>query len=139
MPDPSRDIVRCGCDVGGGEPDDIAGAQELSDIPLSWLIDKGRSLGLQVDEVVAEQYKHPLDFKYALNKFHESWNVGWGIPVRRQIPANATIANSVAVRCQMDPEWRPGNLKFENGALAKAYNVVQVVSQPIAAAQGSGA
>jgi len=125
-------------DVGGGEDDAAPGVQELSDIPLSWMIDKARSLGLQVDEGVARQYSHPLDSKYALNKFHESWNLGWGVPVRRHIAENATIANSVVVRCQLDPEWRPNNLKFVNGSLAPTYGIVPVVTQPATAAQGAG-
>jgi hypothetical protein len=126
-------------DVGGGEADAAPDVPELSDIPLSWMIDKGRGLGLQIDEGIAQQYAHPLDSKYALNKFHESWNVGWGIPIRRHIPQNATIANSVVVRCLHDPEWRPSNLSFVNGALAPSYSVVSVVSQPatVTAAQGA--
>lgn len=123
-------------DVGGGEDDAAPGLQELSDIPLSWMIDKARGLGLQVDEKIAQQYAHPLDSKYALNKFHESWNLGWGIPARRHIEQNATIANSVLVRCLLDPDWRPSNLNFVNGSLAPSYSFVSVVSQP-AAAQGA--
>jgi uncharacterized protein (DUF2235 family) len=126
-------------DVGGGEPDAAPGVQELSDVPLSWMIDKARGLGLQIDEAIARQYAHPLDAKYALNKFHESWNAGWGIPVRRRIPKDAAIANSVLVRCQADPEWRPSNLDFVNGSVAPGYKIVSVVSQPeAAAAQAQG-
>ena len=125
-------------DVGGGEDDAAPGVQELADIPLSWMIDKARSLGLQVDETVAKQYAHPLDGKNALNKFHESWNIGWGIPKRRRVPPNAIIANSVVVRCQVDPEWRPGNLEFVNGALAASYSIASVVSPlTLTAAQGA--
>ena len=103
------------------------------------MIDKARGLGLQIDEAVARQYAHPLDAKYALNKFHESWNAGWGIPVRRRIPKDAAIANSVVVRCQIDPEWRPSNLDFVNGTVAPGYKIVSVVSQPeVAAAQAKG-
>jgi uncharacterized protein (DUF2235 family) len=123
-------------DVGGGEPDQAPGVEELSDIPLSWMIDKARGLGIQVDEGVAQQYANPLAAKYAMNKFHESWNVGWGFPKRRHIAKDAAIANSVVVRCQLDPEWRPGNLSFVDGSLAAGYGIVSVVSQPAAAAQG---
>jgi uncharacterized protein (DUF2235 family) len=126
-------------DVGGGEDDAAPGVQELADIPLAWMFDKARGLGLAIDESVARQYAHPLDTKYALNKFQESWNLGWGVPLRRKVPADATIANSVIVRCLLDPEWRPGNLTFVNGTLASSYSIVPVVSQPAAttAAQGS--
>jgi uncharacterized protein (DUF2235 family) len=122
-------------DVGGGEPDQGPGVEELSDIPFSWMIEKARNLGLQVDEGVAQQYANPLAAQYAMNKFHESWNVGWGIPVRRRIAKDAAIANSVAVRCQVDPEWRPSNLSFVDGSLAAGYGIVAVVGQPVAAAQ----
>ncbi len=126
-------------DVGGGEADAAPGVQELSDIPLSWMIDKARGLGLQIDENIAKQYAHPLDSKYALNKFHESWNLGWGIPVRRRVPTNATIANSVLVRCLLDPDWRPSNLSFVNGSVAPGYNFVSVVSLPATTATAQGA
>jgi hypothetical protein len=121
-------------DVGGGEPDDIDGAQELSDIPLSWMMENAGKLGLQFDETVARQYAHPLGVNYALNKFHESWTLLWGVPLRRKVPKDATIANSIVVRCQQDPEWRPGNLSFVNGIVADSYKVVSVVGEPAAAA-----
>jgi uncharacterized protein (DUF2235 family) len=124
-------------DVGGGEADAVPGVPELSDIPLSWMIDRGRDLGLQVDEDVARKYARPLDSKYALNKFHESWNLVWGVPVRRKIHTTAAIANSVLVRCLLDSDWRPSNLSFTNGSLAASYNIVPVVNQPAAAVQGA--
>jgi len=120
-------------DVGGGEPDDVDGAKELSDIPLSWMFDRARALGLQFDEAVAQQYAHPLDAGYALNKFHESWTPLWGIPFRRHVAKDAVIANSVLVRCQHDAEWRPGNLSFVNGVVAETYQIVPVVGQSAAA------
>ncbi len=122
-------------DVGGGESDEATGVEELSDIPLSWMFDKARNLGLLLDEAVARQYAHPLDAKYALNKFHESWNLGWGVPVRRKVAPNAAISNSVVVRCQMDPEWRPRNLEFVDNSIAPGYSVVSVVGQPAVATQ----
>jgi hypothetical protein len=93
------------------------------------MFEKARALGLQFDEAVARQYAHPLDAQYALNKFHESWNLGWGIPIRRKVPLNAAISNSVVVRCQTDPEWRPKNLEFEGASIASSYSVVPVVGQ----------
>jgi uncharacterized protein (DUF2235 family) len=116
-------------DVGGGEKDQAPGVEELSDIALSWMIEKARALDLTFDEAVAKQYAHPLDAKYALNKFHESWNLGWGFPIRRKVPLNAAISNSVVVRCQTDPEWRPKNLEFDGASIASSYSVVPVVGQ----------
>jgi uncharacterized protein (DUF2235 family) len=121
-------------DVGGGEPDDVDGAKELSDIPLSWMIDKARGLGVRIDEDVARLYAHPMNPDYALNKFHESWKLLWGVPLRRKIAKDAAIANSVVVRCQHDADWRPSNLTFVNGAVAPGYNIVAVVGEPAAAA-----
>lgn len=40
-------------DVGGGEPDDAEGETALSDITLTWMIDKAKGLGLEVDNAVA--------------------------------------------------------------------------------------
>ena len=120
-------------DVGGGEADQGTGVAELSDVPLSWMIDKARALGLQFDEAVAKQYANPVDANLALSKFHESWKfIPNGVPIRRTIEPNASISNSVVVRCQVDPEWRPDNLKFVGNSLAPTYSVVPVVG-PLAA------
>ena len=116
-------------DIGGGEPDDVNGVKELSDIALSWMINKARGLGVTFDETAAAQYAAPLDPQYALGKFHESWNILWGIPVRRHVAKDAVIANSVVVRCQQDADWHPSNLSFVSGAVAPGYSVVPVVGQ----------
>jgi len=121
-------------DIGGGEPDDASGVKELSDIALSWMLSKARGLGVVFDETAASQYASPLDPTYALGKFHESWSVLWGIPVRRHIAKDAVIANSVVVRCQQDADWRPSNLSFVNGVVAPGYSVVTVVGQSATAA-----
>jgi uncharacterized protein (DUF2235 family) len=117
-------------DVGGGEPDDVNGVKELSDIALSWMLSKAQGLGVVFDEAAFSQYTSPLDPHYALGKFHESWSVLWGVPVRRHVAKDAVIANSVVVRCQQDSDWRPSNLSFVNGAVAPGYGVVPVVGQP---------
>jgi len=126
-------------DVGGGEPEDGPGTTALSDITLSWMIDKASALGLQFDPAVVKQYTIPLDPEYALDKFHESWKVFCGFPRRRSIAKNASIANSVLIRCDDEATWRPQNLTFENGALASSYEIVNVLKQPAAAAAGAGA
>ncbi len=115
-------------DVGGGERDDSLGVPQLSDIPLSWMMNKAQTLGVQFDPNVARQYAHPFDGKFALNKFHESWSLSWGIPVRRRVDPASNIANSVVVRCQLDPEWRPSNLMFVDNCVAATYQIVPVVT-----------
>jgi len=116
-------------DVGGGEPDDGTGVKELSDIALSWMLSKASGLGVVFDETAFSQYAPPMDPQYALGKFHESWSVLWGVPVRRHITKDAVIANSVVMRCQQDADWRPSNLSFVNGAVAPGYGIVPVVGQ----------
>jgi len=126
-------------DVGGGEPDDLPGTTALSDITLSWMLSVASALGLQFDAEVMKQYLFPGDPALALDAFHESWKVFCGFPIRRSIDANASIANSVSIRCLDDASWRPQNLKFDGAALASSYQIVPVVKQPGVAAAGGAA
>jgi len=121
-------------DVGGGEPDEVDGSPSLSDIPLTWMIDKASALGLQFDPAVTKQFALPLDQKYALDKLHTSWSPLCGVPKKREIDKNASLANSVLVRFLNDKTWRPENLTTLDGALSPSYNVVNVVGQPVATA-----
>jgi hypothetical protein len=98
------------------------------------MMGKASALGLQFDSKVQQQYTCPLDPVVALDKFHESWKVFCGFPLRRSIDKNASITNSVLVRCEHDTAWRPQNLIFQNGALVSGYQIVSVVNQPAAAA-----
>ena len=118
-------------DIGGGEKDVRDGTPALSDITLSWMIDKASALGLQIDPIAQSKYASPLDSKYAITELHTSFG---GPPVPRSIPNNALIANSASIRFQTDPTWRPDNLKIENGALATAYQIVNVLRLPALAA-----
>jgi hypothetical protein len=120
-------------DVGGGEPDDLPGTTALSDITLGWMMSKASALGLQFDPAAVAQYTMPCVPELALDKFHESWKIFCGFPLRRSIDHGASIANSVAIRCAEDSSWRPPNLVFENGALASSYQIVPVVKNPAAA------
>ncbi len=117
-------------DVGGGEPDTVDGGSALSDITLTWVIDKASALGLQIDPGIAKQYALPLDSRYALNTLHTSWSLLCGVPKRRSIGGTASIANSVIARYNGDPSWRPENLSFVEGALSPGYRIVNVVGQP---------
>ncbi|MBV8863891.1 MAG: DUF2235 domain-containing protein [Acidobacteriaceae bacterium] len=114
-------------DVGGGEPDASDGGTALSDITLTWMIDKAIALGLQIDPGIAKQYALLLDSQYALNRLHTSWSPLCGIPKRRSIDRTASVANSVLARYQSDSSWRPENLNFVGGTLAPEYRVVEVV------------
>jgi uncharacterized protein (DUF2235 family) len=120
-------------DVGGGEPDDLPGTTALSDITLGWMMSKASNLGLKF----ATDVTLPLDTALALDNFHESWKVFCGVPIRRTIAKDASIANSVAIRCVDEPTWRPQNLTFENGSLATSYQMVGIV-KPLEAAIGAG-
>lgn len=110
----------CGghCDVGGGY-----GSPGLSDIPLAWLTSKAAALGL-----IFNPMPQTPDAKYALGKITESWNVLWLMPKHRTIPADATLANSVAIRLDEDPTYRPKNLNETSGVLDADYGAEVVVA-----------
>jgi uncharacterized protein (DUF2235 family) len=130
----------CGvhCDVGGGYAADKSGTA-LSDITLGWMMAKAAALGLTIDPGVQAKYALPIDPEYALDQLHESWNPVWGFPRRRTIAANSTLANSVLVRCEHDPSYRPENLAFSSGVLSAQYGSTSVVRVPEAAnATGGG-
>lgn len=113
------------CDVGGGYPE-----TGLSDITFSWMLGKAINLGLQVDAGVVAQYRPLLDMKFALDTIHKSWNLFWLFPKSRTVPNNAALGNSVAIRCQFDSSYQPGNLKLTNGVPANTYPTVLVVAPP---------
>jgi uncharacterized protein (DUF2235 family) len=122
-------------DVGGGEPDDLPGTTALSDITLGWMMSKASALGLQF----VGEAPMPLDPALALDTFHESWKVFCGVPIRRTVAPNSSIANSVVVRCASESSWRPQNLTYQdqpNGVLATSYQTVSVV-KPLVVAAGA--
>ena len=123
-------------DVGGGEPADGNEPTALSDITLSWMMNKASALGLQFDPQLQAQYSIPLDSKYAIDKLHTSWSPLCGVPMRRSIPKTASLANSVFIRLNVDHSWRPVNLAFVNGALASDYQLVNVLRPSMAEAAG---
>jgi len=113
------------CDAGGGYAE-----TGLSDITLSWMMDRANQLGLQFTDAAWNQYK-AIDARHALDQKHESWSVIWLFPKARAIADNAKLANSVAIRCAHDASYRPGNLKLEaDGAPAATYTIVPVVPNP---------
>ncbi len=117
-------------DVGGGY--DVGGdatATELSDITLSWMINKARGLGVAFSPAALAQYPYPLDPTYALDHLHESWTPLWGFPVRRSLPPASALANSVLIRCQHHVGYSPCNLTLQAGIPAPTYTFLVVVSE----------
>jgi uncharacterized protein (DUF2235 family) len=113
------------CDVGGSYPE-----TGLSDITLSWMMQKAKNLGLVFDAGVWANYAS-LDPKHALDVKHESWDLLWLFPKRRTIAQDAALANSVAIRCAHDDSYRPKNLTLQNGVPAASYSIVPVVASPV--------
>lgn len=120
----------CHEDVGGGAlpGTGVDAGTRLSDITLGWMVAKALALGLTMDPAVAAQYG-TLPVKYALDAIHESWTLAMGPQHLRPIDANASVANSVAVRIQYGLTYTPGNLTINNGALAGGYQKVTVVDE----------
>jgi uncharacterized protein (DUF2235 family) len=125
-------------DVGGGYGPDPGSSSALSDITLSWMMDKASALGLQLMPAVAAQYKAPLDPKYALDTLHNSWNPLWAFPRTRSIDPTATLSNSVVLRCLTDDGYRPKNVLLSDGAPQDSYRIAGVVGQPAVAAAAAG-
>ncbi len=116
------------CDVGGGYP-----RPGLADIPLQWMLAKAKKLGLRCADSAPQIMVGP---QFALDAAHESWNLFWGFPRHREIPADACLSDSLAIRLQYLPSYRPANLKLDgNGDPASGYSLVDVVG-PLAQAAG---
>lgn len=120
----------CHGDVGGGTA--LAGGVDagtrLCDIPLQWMLMKAAACGLAIDPAVAAQYV-TLPAKFALDAIRESWTPACGPQHLRPIPADAKIANSVAVRVQYALTYTPGNLKIDDGEVADGYTLVPLVDE----------
>ena len=112
------------CDVGGSYPE-----TGLSDIALSWMIGRARSLGLEFADAALARYA-VMDPQHALATIHESWNLAWAFPKHRQIAADATLANSVRIRCQHDSHYRPVNLTLGADGVPTGYSIASVVAEP---------
>jgi uncharacterized protein (DUF2235 family) len=123
-------VYFCGvhCDVGGGYADDAGSGTALSDITFSWMMAKAQALGLVFDPGVLATFPSPIDAKDSLDTKHESWNPLWVFPKLRNIAQNATLANSVTVRCQNDCTYRPGNLSLVDGSPGPTYGTEIVVA-----------
>lgn len=92
------------CDVGGGYAD-----SGLADIMLGWMMAKAAQNGLTFDSSVLSRYS-PSAAKHSLDVIHESWSPLWGFPRSRQISSPACFSNSVGIRREQLPTYRPANL-----------------------------
>jgi uncharacterized protein (DUF2235 family) len=100
------------CDVGGSYAD-----SELADITLAWMMNKAKERGLEFLPDAEAKYLTPPDTNIH-GKAHDEWKlVPWGLAKHRTVPANASLANSVLLRCAAtgDPLYRPSNLTFVDG------------------------
>jgi len=133
-PNPGQTIEQvwfsgCHGDVGGGTAlgGPVDSGTRLCDVTMGYMVAKAQALGLTFDPTAAAQYG-TLNAEYALDNIRESWTATDGPPHHRPIPANANIANSVAVRIQYALTYQPVNLTITDSALASTYNQLPLVN-----------
>jgi uncharacterized protein (DUF2235 family) len=109
------------CDVGGSYPE-----SELSDITLSWMMQKAKKHGLQFSpEAEAKYLKPPPD--NVNGQAHDEWKIiPWGIPEHRNIPSVATMSNTVQARLDQDADYTPTNVAMLGRKLS-GYSIAQVL------------
>jgi uncharacterized protein (DUF2235 family) len=112
----------CHGDVGGG-----GSYPGLADVALGWMMRKAHDLGLEFDDAVLNHYSS-VPSTDALAQVDDSWRLFWGIPNPRQISTDASLSNSVAIRCQSIHAYRPKNLTFVEDSLANTYDTIDVIS-----------
>jgi len=109
------------CDVGGSYQE-----AHLSDITLSWMLQKAKKHGLILSPEAEAQNLNPPPTN-VIGPGHDEWKiVPWGIPDHREIPAIAVMANTVQERLRQDPTYKPGNLELD-GRNLKNYPIAQVL------------
>jgi hypothetical protein len=91
------------------------------------MIAQAQSQGLTFDPAAIAPYANTFPAKFALDKINETWMPVYGPPRARTIPANSSIANSVALRIQYGLTYTPGNLTLNDGALGDGYSLVNMV------------
>jgi len=93
------------CDVGGSYAE-----TQLSNITLRWMIDNAKARGLLFDDAAVDACLSPKPFD-PKGPAHDEWKIiPWGLPKHRTIPANAVLSNTVRIRIEQDPTYRPENL-----------------------------
>jgi uncharacterized protein (DUF2235 family) len=122
----------CHGDVGGGTllAGGVDASTRLCDMTMGWMVAKAQAAGVTFDSAIAAQYGK-LPAEYALDAIHETWTAIDGPPKLRPAPADAEVANSVALRLQYALNYVPGSLTVNNGTLATNYKVVAVVDEKV--------
>ena len=93
------------CDVGGSYTE-----TQLSNITLRWMVDNAKSCGLAFDEVALEACLSPKPFN-PNGPAHDEWKIiPWGMPKHRAVPSTAVLSNTVKLRIESVPTYRPENL-----------------------------
>lgn len=119
-------------DVGGGYAEN-----GLSDITLSWMLGKAIENHIETIPAAASPYLN-LDPKHSLDTIHESWNVLWGFPERRSVPAGSVLSNSVAIRLGGEVNYHPPNLSLDGFGRPEGYGAEAVVATPKTMTAGAG-
>jgi uncharacterized protein (DUF2235 family) len=120
----------CHGDIGGGTPTG-GGVDEtttLSDIPLSWMVNKAVALGLVFDPAFLAQYT-TVPVKFSLDLLHESWTPLYLKPASRPIGDKDRVSNSVGARIEYALTYLPSNLTITEGKLDERYNIIDVVDE----------
>ena len=109
------------CDVGGSYPE-----SQLSDITLSWMMQKAKKHGLAFSPEAEAKYLKPPPANVK-GQAHDEWKIiPWGIPEHRDIPSVATMSNTVQARVDVDPDYAPENVKMAGRKLT-GYSIAQVL------------
>jgi uncharacterized protein (DUF2235 family) len=108
-------------DVGGSYAE-----TQLSNITLRWMIDNAKAQGLLFDDAAVEACLSPRPFD-PKGPVHDEWKIiPWGLPKHRTVPANAVLSNTVKIRMDKDPTYRPENLLNKS---ADNYAFVTVIPE----------
>jgi hypothetical protein len=118
----------CHGDVGGGTAQGsiIDNGTRLCDITMGYMVAKAQALGLTFDPTIAAQYR-TLPSEDALDPIRQTWAPTDGPPHLRPVAPGSLVSNSVAVRVQFALTYTPGNLTFNDAALADTYSQVALV------------
>ncbi|ADV81173.1 DUF2235 domain-containing protein [Terriglobus saanensis] len=109
------------CDVGGSYPE-----SQLSDITLSWMLQKAKKHGLILSREAEAQDLHPPATDVT-GMAHEEWKlVPWGLPEHRDVPAVAAMSNTVQERLHQDSDYKPSNIALD-GRNLRGYAIAQIL------------
>jgi uncharacterized protein (DUF2235 family) len=120
----------CHGDVGGGtaQAGGVDAGTRLCDITMGWMAAKALALGLTMDPALVAQFG-TLPAEFALDAIRETWTPADGPQHLRPVPDHSEVSNSVAVRLKYALTYVPGSLTLNNGSLADAYTLVNIVDE----------